>query len=171
MQKVRTKTCRDCGLIDDFDNFPVGRSRCGPCLRKHMGTIPSGTRESRVRRKYRDRYSLELEQVQAVYETQDGKCAICELELPPILSYTPVWQSAVVDHDHSTGHLRGLLCSACNLMIGHAKDDTNILHNGIVYLASRAAVHQGREFTDEEAYEDGKEDRQGHGRVQGGDPA
>lgn len=39
-----------------------------------------------------------------------------------------------VDHCHSGGKVRGLLCHRCNLMIGHATDDTTILESAIRYL-------------------------------------
>lgn len=40
----------------------------------------------------------------------------------------------VVDHDHETGKVRGLLCNSCNVMLGHSKDDVAILQKGIEYL-------------------------------------
>lgn len=39
-----------------------------------------------------------------------------------------------IDHDHSKGHLRGLLCHNCNLVVGHAKDNIETLHKAIKYL-------------------------------------
>ena len=39
-----------------------------------------------------------------------------------------------VDHNHSTGEVRGLLCNSCNKAIGHAFDDISILQNSISYL-------------------------------------
>jgi hypothetical protein len=40
-----------------------------------------------------------------------------------------------VDHDHETGQVRALLCSTCNIMIGHAQDDVSILARAIQYLS------------------------------------
>lgn len=39
-----------------------------------------------------------------------------------------------IDHDHVTGQVRGLLCDSCNVMLGRAKDDINILQSAILYL-------------------------------------
>lgn len=40
----------------------------------------------------------------------------------------------VVDHCHSTGKVRGLLCSSCNKMLGFAFDSTARLHLAAAYL-------------------------------------
>lgn len=58
-------------------------------------------------------------------------CQICELELSSI-PHSP--QQRCVDHCHTTGEARGVLCRNCNLLIGFAKDDLTILLNSIKYL-------------------------------------
>lgn len=40
----------------------------------------------------------------------------------------------VVDHDHETGDARGVLCFGCNIALGHAKDDPNILRRIASYI-------------------------------------
>ncbi|WP_225102842.1 endonuclease domain-containing protein [Streptomyces sp. CoH27] len=44
-----------------------------------------------------------------------------------------------VDHCHRTSKVRGLLCRACNLGIGHFDDNLDVLRNAIVYLQRHAA--------------------------------
>lgn len=60
-----------------------------------------------------------------LYAKQDGRCAICRQEMP----------SPVIDHDHETGMVRGLLCRACNLLLGAARDDVVVLRRAVGYLA------------------------------------
>jgi hypothetical protein len=42
--------------------------------------------------------------------------------------------SLAVDHCHNDGHIRGLLCRHCNLLLSHAKDSLSILRAAIRYL-------------------------------------
>ena len=42
---------------------------------------------------------------------------------------------AVIDHDHKTGELRGLLCHQCNVGIGNFKDSIDRMLNAILYLS------------------------------------
>jgi hypothetical protein len=63
-------------------------------------------------------YGLTTESYSAMLNGQGGKCAICG---------TSDWggrhNSPVVDHDHETGVVRGILCNNCNAAIGFMSDD------------------------------------------------
>jgi len=77
-------------------------------------------------------YGIKQEDYEQMYENQKGKCAICgkhQSELKNRLS---------VDHNHITGKVRGLLCHSCNVSLGHAREDINVLLNMIVYLKKEA---------------------------------
>ena len=65
------------------------------------------------------------------WEAQDGKCAICCLQLQPSGVKN---ESARVDHDHKTGLVRGLLCNSCNVALGHLGDDHDLAHRAAHYL-------------------------------------
>ena len=75
-------------------------------------------------------YGLSEEDYFKMYEDQQGCCLICKLPEDKHKHYGKF----VVDHDHSTGKVRGLLCNHCNVLIGHAKEDIRILENSIIYL-------------------------------------
>jgi len=69
-------------------------------------------------------YGITIEDYDEMVEAQEGRCLIC---IEPT-------DKLVVDHDHETGKVRGLLCSACNTGIGHLKDSTERLFSAIDYL-------------------------------------
>jgi len=39
-----------------------------------------------------------------------------------------------IDHDHKTGEIRGVLCGGCNVALGSARDDPELLRNLAAYL-------------------------------------
>lgn len=79
------------------------------------------------------KYDLTLADYNVIFEQQGGICAICgQPELATAGFGVP--KSLAVDHNHETGQVRGLLCSACNIGLGCMKDDPNILAKAIAYL-------------------------------------
>ena len=78
----------------------ASRARVDPVLSK------SRARKSHLLRKY----GLSPEDVDGMLRDQGGCCAICSL---PFDGKTPH-----VDHDHTTGIVRGLLCARCNVWLG-----------------------------------------------------
>lgn len=73
------------------------------------------------------KYGMSPADVEQMLLEQDGKCAICR----------KVLLNPHVDHDHTTGEVRGLLCYLCNLGIGLLQEDVENLQNAITYLAPR----------------------------------
>ena len=59
---------------------------------------------------------------------QEGRCAICGI------ARQDMKREFALDHDHINGHIRGLLFSSCNLMLGCARDSLAVLSAGIRYL-------------------------------------
>lgn len=80
-------------------------------------------RERKRLNHYKQKYNLTPEQLEEMKSACAGKCAICQITA-----------DLVVDHDHSTGAVRGLLCNDCNMGIGRLKDSTDILARAILYL-------------------------------------
>jgi len=62
--------------------------------------------------------------LEGLVEKQEGKCAICGRP----------WE--VVDHDHATGIVRGLLCQRCNKGIGALGDTSERLSAALDYLVT-----------------------------------
>lgn len=79
----------------------------------------------------RQRYGLSRSDYESMLQSQDGKCAICRSDNPG-----PWFRRFLVDHDHLTGCVRGLLCGTCNLAIGYLKDDPEMALKALLYLQS-----------------------------------
>lgn len=76
-------------------------------------------------------YGITLADYDAMLAAQSGLCAICSASEPG--GNANHWH---VDHDHSTGQVRGLLCSRCNLGLGHFQDDPARLVSALDYLTA-----------------------------------
>lgn len=68
---------------------------------------------------------------------QNHVCAICHKPEITLNFNSKQIQSLSVDHSHSTGKIRGLLCSKCNCGIGNLGEDLAILTNAIKYLTNQ----------------------------------
>jgi hypothetical protein len=83
---------------------------------------------ARKKHKLKYNYGITLEEYNAKLEEQLGVCAICKGDKPGGNG------DFYVDHNHTTGQVRGLLCHWCNFMIGQSKENPEILSAGIDYL-------------------------------------
>jgi len=59
-----------------------------------------------------------------MFKKQNGVCAICKQ--PETRKRHNKVDNLSVDHDHSTGKIRGLLCYRCNLLIGLFKNNLEL---------------------------------------------
>lgn len=62
-------------------------------------------------------------------KAQDGKCAICQRP-----------DRLVIDHDHKTGLMRGLLCYRHNTALGLFEDDPALLRLAALYLENNKPI-------------------------------
>jgi hypothetical protein len=65
---------------------------------------------------------------------QGGKCAICKTSISLRRNGYSRPTSALVDHCHETGKIRGLLCMACNFLVGHLERDQEIVTKALSYM-------------------------------------
>lgn len=93
----------------------IPRSTIGRILKPEPGRAPLSN-------------GVTQEQFDEMFVRQDGRCAICRQK-----------NRLFVDHDHKTGKARGLLCSRCNLGIGHFRDSPFLLANAISYVVAPPA--------------------------------
>jgi hypothetical protein len=102
--------------------------------RKRYATNPETRRRIRLNNQHgvlKARYGITPEQYSAMLESQGGVCAIC------VGAHVGGRSDALrftVDHCHSTGAVRGLLCMKCNTGIGMLGDDPARLRAALAYL-------------------------------------
>jgi uncharacterized CHY-type Zn-finger protein len=148
---LRTKVCRVCGCeksVDDFyrnNSYKSGYANlCKAChnaqtTARHVvaraadpsyhtkrssvwrHANPDKVRLSHLRRVY----GITAEQYETMVLVQENACALCHVAF----TKTPL-----VDHDHITGRIRGLLCAGCNNILGLARDSAERLRAAADYL-------------------------------------
>ena len=120
------KTCTKCGLAKDENEFESQRNACKACRCEYHRSNQIGRRW-----KYATKYGITLEDYDQILLSQNGVCAICHTTDPG-----GPGKRFVVDHNHDTGDVRGLLCNNCNRGIGYLKDSPNILSSALTYLST-----------------------------------
>jgi hypothetical protein len=86
--------------------------------------------QNRRRGALSSKYKITEQKYFEILEKQIGLCAICESDFPGRKGS----KNFTVDHDHTTMEVRGLLCHPCNVMLGLAKDNIEVLETAIKYL-------------------------------------
>ncbi len=122
-------TCTRCkeGKPATAEFFPLHNKKrngldswCRACRSNYRNTICRG--------KFRDVISdEELTDI----KTTVKECVICGSEEP-----------LVVDHDHRTGKIRGMLCNHCNRGLGHFRDDPELMEFAAIYVREMSEVSQ-----------------------------
>ena len=142
-----TKVCTKCGEEKNTSEYFLRKEKgregtlhahCKACQRLyaiaggHEGTpkaIAYNTQRNRLRL-----YGLKDGEYDRIWEYQNGLCAICHRP-STTLSRWGGYKSLSVDHCHSTGKVRGLLCDSCNRGVGFFKDNEELLFSAIEYLS------------------------------------
>jgi hypothetical protein len=91
-------------------------------------------REKRREIEFRSKYGISRAEADRLREQQGGLCPICHKPLDAFSKNQYGKYDGVVDHDHKTGRIRGIICSRCNSILGFAQDSIEILESAISYL-------------------------------------
>lgn len=98
---------------------------------------------------YKRNYGMTLKEYLDLAEKQHFVCAICGKENFAMgANHTG---GLLVDHDHKTGRVRGLLCHNCNRALGLFHDDTKTISKAIEYLERVTTIPKGSTFKRMEA--------------------
>ena len=129
----------DCGAEKAifYNQIKTGRAQSCGCLQKRKGEDSpayrhgrSGTKEYDLELHMKRNYGMTFAKYEQMLDDQKGVCAICSAEPPDHHK-----KRLNIDHCHTTGRVRGLLCDACNRALGLFKDSPDVLLKAISYLA------------------------------------
>lgn len=88
-------------------------------------------RASRIKKEY----GITMQAAEAMLSAQGGGCAICAKPLSIAQEGKAAADYSHVDHCHTTGKVRGILCNNCNHGIGKFMDNPDLLRAAANYLA------------------------------------
>lgn len=142
------KICIDCKVDKPRSDYyprlkakPNGaiEGRCKVCVllrtaEYHKENVEKIKARHRVT-KLKNLYGLTPEEYQKLCDVQENRCKICG-ETPPKTSSRKM--KLAIDHSHKKGHIRGLLCHRCNLVLGNFNDDPHLFRQALVYLSEDA---------------------------------
>lgn len=142
-QNGNQKSCSRCNEEKHIDMFPKAKPGtpsyskykngikpwCKECYRVYNTKYMRDARSKKpMYSHYFSKYGLTTEEVMEMHEQRNFKCDICGENTDHR------YDKLCVDHCHSTGKVRGLLCFSCNIVLGNAKDNIDTLKNAITYL-------------------------------------
>ena len=108
------------------------RSVCKQCRSQNQSKVTaSESAETKLRRRSRfllKTYGITIEDYNHMLTIQNFTCASCK-------RHQSMFKKAlVVDHNHKTGKVRGILCSGCNLALGNISEDPDKLIKLAAYI-------------------------------------
>ena len=137
--EAQSKECYGCGARKPFSEYynlkrmPDGRMpRCKKCSNKvRLEAFKVNPVDPDTRRKHllKYKYGVDYEWYEGTLVEQQGGCAICGSQDP-----AKGRKHLCVDHDHTTGAVRGILCSDCNIGISHFKDNPERMRSAAKYI-------------------------------------
>lgn len=99
--------CRPCANERARTYGTENRQRRNQRLRAWRQANPEAARAYDRRQRLRRQYGLSEADLDAMKVASGGRCALCERRT-----------ELVIDHDHATGNVRGLICAQCNTLLG-----------------------------------------------------
>lgn len=133
--KNRNRICKECSAEFEVRTNGAQHLFCSViCREKHHKKKSRDTFKKRsyykeyCRRYYfKNAYNISYEDKLKLLEEQNYKCPVCT----GTPDNTKNWH---LDHCHTTGRIRGALCSTCNQALGMFKDSVKTLERAIKYL-------------------------------------
>lgn len=130
-EETHTAVCAHCGPVDLYSRGSDGDKALWRCATEARARSADPTKQRAL--KLRLNYGLTTEDYDRMFAEQNGLCAICKK--PPAEDDTRL----CVDHCHTTGRIRKLLCRRCNAGLGAFRDDPDIIARAVQYLINPPA--------------------------------
>ena len=134
------RTCSKCGETKPITEFFVDRQKATgyrpDCKKCNGARSIKWNRENKHRHKgycIKHNYGISMVDYNEMVFSQNGECAICKKK--PNQEGAKINRVLHIDHCHSTGTVRGLLCGACNRALGLFRDDKKTIENALNYLS------------------------------------
>jgi len=121
-------TCKECCAINSKirRELPLNKERARLAMERWRKN-PKNKRAN-LSSAYKSKYGMTLECYEKMLKEQDSKCYICGIENQ--YNGKPLY----VDHCHTKGQVRKLLCQHCNSGLGMFKDNPELLIKAADYL-------------------------------------
>ena len=143
--------CSRCGATRPLAEFSVDRRTrdglqawCKTCAGTYVRAWKRRNSQRTRRQVYganlRRNYGLTLAEYEAMVEAQGGVCAVCG-RFETARNRDGTLRRLHVDHDHASGAVRSLLCSACNHVVGYLESDPSRLRAVAEYLRQWGVLH------------------------------
>lgn len=124
----------------DFAKTPEGKQRAKQARIKFNQN--SKAKEVFFAARIKSVYGVTVEEYEQMLERQNHSCAICK-----IVPKSTNKRGLCIDHCHTTGVVRGLLCNNCNSLLGNAKEKASTLIAACAYLNSPVGtIYRVEEF-------------------------
>lgn len=127
----RGRLCKKCVRVRSKKRYWANREAILREQRARLRAKPGYVANANLKQNY----GISLEEYTDWCSLQGNKCAICRLPA----EHAPK-QKLYVDHCHTTGLVRGMLCAHCNSLLGYAKDRIETLLEAASYLKMREAA-------------------------------
>jgi hypothetical protein len=115
--------CTKCGETKLLSEFYKKQRKCKTCFANYYKENRKKTLD-RIR-KYN--YGISAKEFEKKIIDQNNSCDICHLPFVP-------HKNPCVDHNHTTGEVRSLLCTHCNAGLGHFKESIEIMKSAQKYI-------------------------------------
>jgi len=122
-QDGHRSACKECNKVDHFRRYHSDvegqKQRVQEYRENNVEKVKASNRNTKLKRAY----GITQEQFLEMSSKQDNKCACCGKD-----------RKLVVDHCHTSGNIRELLCNPCNTALGLLNEDTTIIQNLSNYI-------------------------------------